>query len=125
MYKQQNVFLKMIRSSLAISIFIWLLFVFVIRVNNFDLFHSVPNIDSTRIIFENPKFNIDIDVSQEHDEIFKTNSELEIESESVIFQQDTDVASGRIFYDNVPLMYQTDYPDYFQTNKYCAYVFHS
>ena len=69
MYKKQNQFLKTIRYSFMFSTFIWLLFLFVVRVNNFDFFHSIPNTDSTNIVFEDPKFNIEVDVTSEHEEL--------------------------------------------------------
>lgn len=111
MYKKQNQFLKTIRYSFMFSTFIWLLFLFVVRVNNFDFFHSIPNTDSTNIVFEDPKFNIEVDVTSEHEELLEVNSDLLIEDEVIVFKETEDVASGRIFYDNVPLMYQTDYPN--------------
>ena len=88
MFNKKNNILKGI--SLIFSL--WLIFMLVIRVNGKENDIAIPCISEKNLIIENPKIRFDF------------------EGEEINVDNDREITSGKIIYNKVPLMYQTEYP---------------
>ena len=74
--------------------------------------NTVPYIEDTAFFITDPDFKISVEVSKENYQLFSVASEGNIEDENVEFNTEIgEIASGNRVIDEVPLLYQTDYPN--------------
>lgn len=90
-------------------IFVFLSGFYVYDINNTDNSIVIPNIDETTFIFEQSK-----EITKKY-ELFHVESSNNIETENIVFEEklnnEEGISSGFKIFDEVPLLYQTDYPD--------------